>query len=178
VTRHLPFLTALAVLSFAHPVLAQDFYVGGGIGNTYLSSEFEDAPDQLQEIDENSTGWKLFGGFTPSRFIGIEGGYRNFGTATARRLDFEAETTAWDIEALGRVRIAIIDLFGKAGGMFWSRDGKIGSVTLDDSGSDFFWGLGAGVRLGPLGVRAEWESVVMDDPDGLSMVSLSATLGF
>jgi hypothetical protein len=60
--------------------------------------------------------------------------------------------------------------------MFWSRDGKIG--TLDDSGSDFFWGLGAGVHLGPLGVRAEWESVMIDDPDGLSMVSLSGTLGF
>jgi hypothetical protein len=176
VTRHLPFLTALAVFSFAHPVLAQDFYVGGGIGNTFFSSEFEDALDQIREIDENSTGWKVFGGFTPNRFIGIEGGYRNFGTVTVGGLDLEAETTAWDIEALGLVRIAIIDLFGKAGGMFWSRDGKIG--TLADSGSDFFWGLGAGVHLGPLGVRAEWESVMIDDPDGLSMVSLSATLGF
>ena len=34
--RHLPFLTALAVLSFAHPVLAQDFYVRG---NYYVASD-------------------------------------------------------------------------------------------------------------------------------------------
>jgi len=93
-------------------------------------------------------------------------------------VDYEAKTTAWDIEALGLVRIAIIDVFGKAGGMFWSRDTQIGTTSDDDSGSDFFWGLGAGVHLGPIGVRAEWESVVIGSPDDLSMVSLGATFGF
>ena len=177
-TRRLPFLAALAFFLFASPVLAQDFYVGGGIGNTFYSSEFEDALDQIQKIDENATAWKLFGGFSPTKFLGIEGGYRQFGTVKVGNADYEAKTTAWDIEALGLVRIAIIDVFGKAGGMFWSRDTQIGSSTSDSSATDFFWGLGAGVHLGPVGVRAEWESVVIGSPDNLSMVSLSATLGF
>jgi len=177
-TRGLPFLLALALCLVASPALAQGFYAGGGIGNTFYSSEFDDALDQIQKIDENATAWKLFGGFSPSKFLGIEGGYRQFGTVKVGSVDYEAKTTAWDIEALGLVRIAIVDVFGKAGGMFWSRDTQVGSTSDDDSGSDFFWGLGAGVHLGPIGVRAEWESVVIGSPDDLSMVSLSATFGF
>ena len=178
-----PFLVTLTFFVFASPALAQKtqtLYVGGGIGNAFLSSEVEDALDQIKNIDDNSTGWKIFGGFTPSRFIGIEGGYRTFGTAKANigSINYESSTKGWDIEALGLIRIAIFDAFGKAGAMFWSQDTKLGTVTTDSSGTDFFWGLGAGVHLGPIGVRAEWESVVIGGPDGLSMVSLSATLGF
>ena len=35
-----------------------------------------------------------------------------------------------------------------------------------------------GVHLGLLGVRVEWEWVDVDEPDELSMVSLSGTIGF
>jgi hypothetical protein len=38
--------------------------------------------------------------------------------------------------------------------------------------------IGAGVRLGPIGVRLEWESLEGGDSENLSMVSLGATLGF
>lgn len=175
--RRLPFLITLALFLFVSPALAQGFYVGGGIGNSFFSSEFDDALDQIQKIDENATAWKLFGGFSPTKFLGIEGGYRQFGTVSVGNL-YESKTTAWDVEGLGLIRIAIFDAFGKAGAMFWSRDTQVGSVSDDTSATDFFWGLGVGVHLGPLGVRAEWESVVIGDPDNLSMVSLSATLGF
>lgn len=176
--RRLPFILTLALFFFASPALAQGFYVGGGIGSSFYSSEFEDALDQIKKIDENATAWKLFGGFSPTSFLGLEGGYRQFGKVEVNSLNYEAKTTAWDVEALGLIRIAILDAFGKAGAMFWSKDVQIGSISDDSSGTDFFWGLGVGVHLGPVGVRAEWESVVIGSPDNLSMVSLSATLGF
>jgi len=63
--------------------------------------------------------------------------------------------------------------------LFWNQDVTIGSSSpVDDSGTDFLWGLGAGVHLGPIGVRGEWESVAISGPSSLSMLSLSATLGF
>lgn len=171
----------LAVSLSAYPLVAQDLYVGGGIGSSFYSSEIGEAIDQITKISENATAWKLFGGFSPANFIGVEGGYRHFGTVTANAgsVRFESSTKGWDVEALGLLRIAIIDLFGKAGLMFWSTDSKLGNTTLTDtSGTDFFWGLGAGLHLGPVGARLEWESVEAGDPDNLSMVSLSATLGF
>ena len=173
--------TIVVVTAFcASGALAGGIYGGAGIGNTFYSSEFEDAVDQIKNIDENSTAWKIFGGFKGSRFLGVEGGYRSFGTVESTVSDqlFKSETSGWDVEALGRIQIAIIDIFGKAGAMFWSSEVTLLGKTFDESGTDFFWGLGAGVRLGPIGARLEWESVEGDGPDNLSMVSLSATLGF
>lgn len=174
-------ITAAVILGLSlSNAVAAGLYVGAGIGNTFFSSEVKDALDQIKSIDENSTAWKIFGGFRPAKFLGVEGGYRSFGevSSTVSSQLYESKTSGWDIEALGRVQIAIIDIFGKAGLMFWSKDVTLLGDVFDDSGTDFFWGLGAGVHLGPIGVRAEWESVVIDDPDNLSMVSLSGTIGF
>jgi hypothetical protein len=161
-------------------VKQQSFYFGAGIGNTFFSSEIDDALDEIQEIDENSTGWKIFGGFRGPKIIGIEGGYRDFGEvgANVSGETFETKTTGWDVEALGRLEISVVDVFGKAGVMFWSTDASLGSDTSDESGTDFLWGIGAGARLGPVGARLEWESVEIGGPVNLSMVTLSATLGF
>lgn len=177
-------LTLWTLLTFsvpAAPVLGQRLYVGAGIGSSFYSSDFGEALDQIGKIHENATAWKLFGGFSPHRFIGVEGGYRHFGKVKTNigSLGFESGTKGWDVEALGRLRIAILDLFAKGGLMFWSTDSTLGGTTVEDaSGTDFFWGLGAGAHLGSLGARLEWESVESSTPDNLSMVSLSGTLGF
>lgn len=177
-------IVGAAVVTFAlsaTPLVGQSLYVGGGIGGSFYSSEIGEAIDQIKKINENATAWKLFGGFSPAKFIGVEGGYRHFGTVKSNigSVGFESGTKGWDVEALGRLQIAIVDLFAKAGLMFWSTDSKLGSTPVSDSsGTDFFWGLGGGLHLGPVGLRLEWESVEAGDPDNLSMVSLSATLGF
>ena len=159
---------------------AQGLYFGAGIGNTFFSSEVEDALDQAKSISENSTAWKLFAGYPLSDFLNIEGGYRSFGNISSNISNqlFESKTTGWDVEALGRFQLAIIDIFGKAGAMFWSTDVTLLGIPVEESGTDFFWGLGAGVHLGPLGLRLEWESVAISGPENLSMVSLGATFGF
>lgn len=161
-------------------VSAQGIYLGAGIGNTFFSSEIDDALDQAKEINENSTAWKIFAGYHLNDFLNIEGGYRSFGSISSNISSelFETKTTGWDIEAMGRLKIAIIDLFAKAGAMFWSTDVTFLGQNSGESGTDFFYGLGAGVHLGPIGARLEWESVAISGPDNLSMVSLSATIGF
>lgn len=173
-------LAMMLVLLAALPAAAGTMHVGAGIGNTFFSSDYKDALDQVKEIDENSTAWKIFGGFSSDSFFGLEGGYRDFGKVetTVDGGSFSSKTTGWDIEALGRLQIAIVDIFGKAGMMFWSTDTTLLGAPAEDSGTGFFWGLGAGVHLGAIGVRLEWESLEGGDMDSLSMVSLGATLGF
>ena len=171
----------LCIVLFSTIVSGQGFYVGAGIGNTFFSSEVEDALDQAKSISENSTAWKLFGGFNLSDFLNVEGGYRSFGSIESSITNtlYESQTTGWDVEALGRIQLLkIFDAFGKAGVMFWSQDITFLGVDVGESGTDFFWGLGVGVHLGPIGVRLEWESVEISGPDNLSMVSLGATFGF
>jgi len=174
-------IVLVALGSFAASAHAKGMYFGAGIGNTFFSSDVEDALEEIRNIDENATAWKLFAGFHGSKNFAIEGGYRSFGSVETTLSDqlFKSATTGWDVEALGRIPIIkILDIFAKAGAMFWSTEVTVLGQTTDDSSTDFFWGIGAGARLGPIGARLEWESVEGGGADNLSMVSLSATLGF
>ena len=177
-------LTALALaLVGAGTASAAGLHVGASIGQAYFTADpanYDEAFDQAKKIDENSTAWKLFAGFSGGSFLGVEGGYRDFGKvdSTLGSEKFESKTKGFDIEAVGRIQIVIVDLFAKAGVMFWSNDGKVSDIEFDDSGTDFLWGLGAGVHLGSIGVRLEWESLEGGKSENLSMVSLGATLGF
>lgn len=166
--------------SSATDATAEKMHFGAALGNTFFSSDYTDALDQIKTIDENATAWKIFGGFSGSKFWGLEGGYRDFGNinSTINGDEFKSKTSGWDVEVLGRFQIAIIDIFGKAGAMFWSTTTTIEADEKKEDGTDFFWGIGAGARLGPIGVRLEWESLEGGVNDNLSMVSLGATFGF
>jgi opacity protein-like surface antigen len=175
------FLFGLFITLFCiTPLFSQGIYIGAGIGNTYQNSEFQDIENQAKEISENSTGYKFFAGYRGESIIGLEGGYRNLGTVESNIEDikFESKTTGWDVMALGRFEIMIVDIFAKAGAFFWKTESVVATESEDQSGTAFAWGLGAGVHFGPIGVRLEWENFEVDKPDNLSMLSLSATYGF
>lgn len=172
----------IIVLSLITAVLAPlpalaDMYAGASIGNSFFNQKPE--VEDIGEISENSTGWKIFGGFKNDGIFGVEGGYRDMGKVTYEDSDFNADskTTGWDIEAMGRVKVSIVDIFAKAGAFFYKTEAG-GDVSGSEDGTAFLWGLGAGARLGPIGVRLEWESMEVKNPDTLSMLSLGATFGF
>jgi len=81
---------------------------------------------------------------------------------------------------MGHIKlIKLIDVFAKLGVLFWDSESKLtGFSSIDNSGNAFAWGLGAGVSLGPLGVRLEFENFHVEDPQSLSSVMLGATFGF
>ena len=170
----------IMIALIASSTFAQGFYIGAGIGNTFYSSEVQDAINQAQEISENSTAWKVFAGYHLYKFLGVEGGYRSFGNISTdiNNVTYESKTAGWDLEALGVFSIAIIDLFAKAGVMFSSTDESAGDESTDNTDTNFLWGLGVGAHFGPIGARLEWESIVVDSPTNISMVSLSGTFGF
>ncbi len=181
--RILVVLTVLTIVVLgSSPAFAKGLYVGAGIGNTFHSStiSLDEIEEEVKKIEENATHWKIFGGFSGHRFMGVEGGYREFGTVETEHVEtvIKSKVKGWDIEALGRLQITIVDVFVKAGVMFWSSEGIAGQIPFDDSGTDVLWGLGAGVHLGPIGVRLEWESLEQRDVENLSVVSLGATFGF
>ena len=168
-------LVALALLILSPVSALAAFYGGAAIGNSWYNHVPETS--DVQEISENSTGWKIFGGFSSESIFGLEGGYRDLGkieTDVTNVGTFDSKTTGWDVEAVAHLKLSIIDIFGKAGAFFWDTSGNY----IDESGTSFLWGLGAGVTLGPIGLRLEWESMEVSNPDNLTMLSLGATLGF
>jgi OOP family OmpA-OmpF porin len=174
-------IASLLVLSLNN-LFAQGLYIGASIGNTFFGSNL-DLQNDVKDISENSTGYKFYGGFSSKSFFQIEGGYRNLGTVKVEvpgfNTTFESETKGWDVYGMGRFQIFnLIDLFAKAGAFFWKSESRFVQLTVGESGTAFAWGLGAGVHLGPIGVRLEWENFQVADPETLSMLSLGATLGF
>ena len=170
-------LILIAFAQGAGTAHAKGFYAGAGIGNTFFSEDFSGVEYSDTKIDENSTAWKIFGGIHGLKFLGIEGGYRDFGKIESliETTTIRYKITGWDIEALGKLQISIVQVFAKAGIMFYDLDTNVAGTSSE---TDFIWGLGAGVALGPIGVRLEWESLEAGQIDNLSMLSLGATFGF
>ena len=177
--KKLAVFTIIFFLGTMARVQAQGFYIGAGIGNTFVGTEISDVQNQVKEINENSTGYKFFAGFSLPAIFGVEGGYRNLGTLKVEEYEFETQTTGWDVFGMGRLQLlGIVDVFAKAGMLFWKTENRLVSQTLGKTGSDFAWGLGAGVHLGPIGARLEYENFQVEDPVTISMLMLSATYGF
>lgn len=176
----LAFLSILMIFGIGS-LSAQGFYLGAGIGNAFHDAEFSDLNDEVQNLNSNATAYKFFGGYQSGSFFNFEGGYRSLGTikSTISGFTYESKTTGWDVYGLGRIEILkIIDLMGKAGIVFWNTESRFNDEPRGGDGTSFAWGLGAGVHFGSLGVRLEWEHFSVDNPENLSMLSLSATYGF
>ena len=171
---------AMALLS-PLPAVAS-FYAGVGLGNVFIGDEVTDITNEVRTIDENSTSFKFFAGYASESFFGFEGGYRNLGKVDgygdAPGSANATQTKGGVVLTNERDRVSFIDIFAKAGVFFYTTDTFVGTTPYYDSGGAFLWGLGAGVRLGPVGLRIEWESLEVSTPEDLSMASLGLTLGF
>jgi len=78
--------SCLALLA-ASGAQAKRFYVGGGIGPTFVNQNLRDINDQAFKIDDENFGWKLFGGVRPLKFVAGELGYRSLGSSKAASRD-------------------------------------------------------------------------------------------
>ena len=167
-------------------VSAQDdgIYIGAGIGSSFINHTLEAAIDGASTddltINKNNFAYKIFAGYRTSKFLSIEGGYRNTGKAEDKTDEYTISTTTkgWDIEAVGTLDFDILFAFAKAGAFFWNTENSRDQEIYDESKTGFLWGVGAGVRLGGLAIRLEWESLGTTNPESLSMLTGGVTFGF
>ena len=161
----------------------QGLYVGGSLGNSFQNHNITDLSGSDFGIKDNAFAWKVFGG-VGWKFLGLEGGYRDFGeveNATDTGNTVSSRTRGGDLMAKGTLPISFLRFFGKAGFFYQVTDQKLFGSGFDEfedqiRGSVFAWGVGAGVQLGAIGARLEYE-VMEINPDKLSMLSVGVTLG-
>lgn len=174
--RVLALTTGMGLLMTTPLALAQvgNAYIGGGVGvaNFEDNVEFRDLGDV--DIDDDSTAYKLFGGYRATEHFAIEGGYRNFGEADAG--PFSVETDGFDLSALAFLPVGPIELFARGGGILYETD--VGGGFPDDDGEAFMYGLGGQLNVGNLWFRIESEWFEMDVPDDTQMISASVGWNF
>jgi len=181
ISKTLSFITTttIIILLFVTVECYSQFYIGASIGNSFINKDLTDLNGDDFKIDENSFGYKIFGGFG-SKFIGGEGGYRDLGTVSSSdgSDNLSSKITGWDVAARGRVSIGPVFVSAKAGVFFAKAKNEINQREFTNNSTNFLWGLGAGVKLGLLGLRLEWESLDMSSDSKLSMLTLGATVHF
>jgi opacity protein-like surface antigen len=154
--------------------------IGGSVGNGFNNKQLQDLTGEDFKIDENNLAWKIFAA-TSWKFLGAEGGYRDFGTVEGSTDNgtVTSKSRGGDIYGTGAFKIGIFEIFGKAGGYFGRTKNEFyntsGGKELDESEREasFAWGIGAALNLGMLHVRLEYENMHISSGN-LAMLSLGA----
>ena len=159
-------------------------YLGGSIGTSFINHDLNKVIDEASTddltIDKNNFAYKIFAGYRLGKSFSFEGGYRNTGKAEDKILGTLISTTTkgWDIAAVGTLDLEIIYAFAKAGVFFWNTENRFGEDLYEENNESFLWGVGAGIKLGGISVRLEWESLGTYNPESLSMLTGGITFGF
>jgi hypothetical protein len=172
------FALFLAVVLFLiyMPVQAQlpgKLYLGASIGSSFIETKPQEIGGEQLKLDKSGFAYKFYAGFKFMKLLGAEAGYRNLGTVknTVQNIEVKTNIKGFDLFATGTVNLAMLDVFAKAGYFFWNSEVSGADVTIKSDDKNFAWGVGAGLNLGTLGVRAEWESFSASDMKNLSMLT-------
>jgi hypothetical protein len=187
--RRLLLVIALALVASAAYADNGYFYAGGGISKDKLSG-FSSQGSNFADID--STSWKLFAGFRPLNVFAIEADYLDLGSG-----DFTfgqptcpvggCPTSHTDAKAFAGYAVGFLplpvpflDVFGKAGLARVKLNGSavsaLPAVSFSTSGTEFAWGVGAGVHAGNFGARLEYERFNVPRASDANVTSLDVYL--
>lgn len=182
------------VAALAGPAMAQDYqglYLGGSVGY----SQYKDiCKFLLIPCDANDTAWRGFAGYQFNRYVFLEVGYGNLGEVTGSGdllgspATYNREVKAWDLSGLLAFPVAgelavLARLGAYRARTTEDQAGAFGTLHAAGTNSGFTYGLGAGLTLWKLGVRAEWqryENVGVPDTleDDIDVFSIGAFIRF
>jgi hypothetical protein len=158
----------LSGLCISRADAAGGLYLGAGLGQSTIQ-------DNSVSLDASDTAYKAFVGYRfnliPIIDLAVEGGYTDFGKPTQSNVSFKLH--GYDAAGLLIFPIGPIDLYGKVGMLSWTASG--GGTS---SGTDPFYGVGAGFNIWKIGIRAEYERYQIQNTDSVQLYSLSALFMF
>jgi hypothetical protein len=155
----------LSGLCSAHANAADSgLYIGGGIGST----TFKDDPANPSgsgnlNFDSSANLARAFIGYRltviPLIDLAAEAGYNDFGkpSQTVNGQNLSYKLTGADAAGLVIFPLGPLDLYGKAGVLSYSADKNVGGTTTNKSGTSALYGVGIGVKVWKLGIRAEYD---------------------
>jgi OOP family OmpA-OmpF porin len=171
-------LVGLAIFFTTNVYADEGLALGASVG--YVNIQ-DDQPGFA--FDANDTGYKLFASYTASNYLGIEGGYIDFGSPddVVGGFSGEIDASGWNLYGVGNLPLSDgVDLFAKAGIVAWEADSVINGVLVDtNDGTDLALGLGARWNSnGSFGLRTEIDWFDIDEADSIWMASVGFELRF
>ena len=153
---------AASLVLLAGPISAQagGFFVGGSVGNANLNEDFDGLV-----VDDNSTSFRVFGGWRFNDYFSLEGGYHDFGDFEQVFDDVGGPSTAtlsadgFTLGATGSVPVSDrFALTGRAGMFFWNGTAEINNVSqATPEDSNLYLGAGVAFDVSDrLQLTADW----------------------
>lgn len=170
------FVVAATFLLLLSPAAWAGAYVGASLGQSDATA---------MGVDGDDTSWKIMGGYTFMRFVGVEGSYRNIGgiSQTIGDNTIDLDASSMDVFGVGILPVGEkFEVFAKAGYARVEGDFTISDPLVTLSGSDseneLAYGAGFNFRLGEkVALRVEYETIDTDIVD-MDMTSAGAVLRF
>ena len=179
-------LLALTGAILAAPAVADPgWYLGANVGGTKFDASAADLDSSWSSmgftasssVDDTDTGYKLFAGYQFNTNFALEGGYVDLGkmkfssTVTAAPAGYVTGSISGDVKTKNGLYLDAVGIlpvgnnfsvFGRLGVYSIKAElnasGPVGTVSSNDTGSDFHWGIGAGYDFtNNVGARLEWE---------------------
>ncbi len=176
------FAIAAAALLFLSPAAWAGAYVGASIGqaDTGISGGG-------LSTDGDDTGWKVMGGYTFMKFMGVEASYRDLGglSETIGTTSFTTDASSMEVFGVGFLPVGEkFDLFAKLGLARVELDATISDplvfpvpLTVSASDNELAYGAGLNWTVAPkIAVRLEYEA--FDTAETVNMLSAGALFKF
>ena len=190
-SRPLRLVFAGCALAACAPAFAIDllrFYAGAGVGQTVVEQDY-------YQVDEHAFGWKVFAGYRPFSFLGVEAEYTDLGNKGVNTYADTAHvsTGAHAVAAFAVVYLPLpyLDVYAKAGAANVKASTSAYAIcppasqcvapglpaSDDNSKSSAAWGAGLGYKMDHWGVRLDYER--FDGPQGNpSILALEGLFSF
>jgi outer membrane protein with beta-barrel domain len=169
-------LLGAASLSIAHAA-DSGFYVGVGSGQAHIEDRSVSF-DARSALYRGFVGYRLSGRTSPLPFLDFaaEGGYIDYGRTSQQNLQYHLHGA--NAAGLVLFPVGLFDLYGKGGVLSWRSHKNIAGTTTDRSGSNAFYGVGIGLRIGKIGLRTEYERYGISDVNRVEAYSASVLIQF
>lgn len=142
-------LAGFLATAFALPASAQ-LYIGGSLGRSHFVDVCTGNPGPCKDRD---TEFGLFAGYQLGRYLGLEGGYRDFGHVQVLGIDVKGN--AFEASAVGSLPLrGGFSVLGRIGGY----SGKLRGSGVEEKTRGATYGLGGQYDFSPnTAMRLEWQ---------------------
>ena len=179
---------AAALVLASGTALAQDntdgLYLGGGFGDFSVTiDDVDDVSDAISDFDTDEGSSKYFVGYRFNRFLGIQADLYDLGdsSTTLRGQPISSKTEAYGASVVGTLPIAFVELFARAGYIFYDLEVTTPNINdrIDQSDEDLVYAAGVGFTfVNRLNLQLEYELFDISEFDDADAWWLNASWRF
>jgi outer membrane protein with beta-barrel domain len=179
-----------AFLLASGAALAQDrdntegLYIGGGYGSFSATIDnIDDVANAVSDFDTDEGSSKYFVGYRFNRFFSVQGDLYDLGDSATTLLGqpISSKTEAYGASAVGTLPIGFVELFARAGVIFYDLEVTTPNFSdrIDQSDNDLVYSVGVGFTfVHRLNLQLEYEILDISEFDDSDAYWLNASWRF